>query len=94
MGHKSKDAKQALEFDIEVKTKGFISSITIDGSLIVEHFQYKEIHQIIHHPDRGVEIIGYNDRHRVFYNDEPGQSQVLFDLINNMMISWMNSNLN
>ena len=94
MGHKSKDAQKVLEFDIVTYTKGFTSEVTIDGSLIKEYFQFKEIHQIVHHPDIGVEIVGYNGGRRVFYNDVSGESLILFNSINNTMIAWMNSNLN
>ena len=39
-------------------------------------------------------IIGNNNKHRVFYNDVEGESLILFNMINNTMLSWMNSNLN
>ena len=93
MSIKSKDAKKVLEFDITTYTKGFISTTTIDGSTVKDYFQFKEIHQIIHHPNVGVEIVNYNDKRRVFYNDVEGESQILFDAINNKLTSWMNSNL-
>lgn len=92
---KFKDAKKILEFDIITKTKGFIAeTTTVDGIVVRNYFQYKEIHQVIHHPDKGVEIVNYNERRKVFYNDEPGESLILFDAINNTMLVWMNSNLN
>ena len=52
------------------------------------------MYQLIHYPNVGVEIVNFNGERRVFYNDIVGQSQILFDLINNAIISWMNSNLN
>ena len=92
--HKSKDAKKVLEFDITTHKKGFVSETTVDGNTIKEYFQFKEIQQIIHHTNVGVEIVGLNNSRRVFYNDGIGESQVLYDAINNTMITWMNSNLN
>lgn len=94
MGIKSKDAKKVLEYDITTCTKGFISQTIIDGSTIKEYFQFKEIHQIILHPDIGVEVVGYNGGRRVYYNDLPGEAEVLYNAINTNMTSWMNSNLN
>ena len=47
---KSKDAKKVLEYDILTYTKGFIAQSTIDGSIVKEYFQFREIHQVIHHP--------------------------------------------
>lgn len=92
--HKSKDARKTIEFDITTHTKGFISETTIDGNIVKEYFQFKEIRQIIHHPNVGVEIVGYNNDRRVFYNDKTGESQTLYDAINVNMVAWMNSNLN
>jgi len=94
MPHISKDAKKVKEFNIEVYTKGFTSTYILDGIATNEYFQYKEIYQILHYPDIGVEIVSYNGNRRVFYNDIPGESQILFDLINTTMTTWMNSNLN
>ena len=91
---KSKDAQKTVEFNITTHTKGFISETIIDGNIIKEYFQFKEIHQIIHHPNIGVEIVGYNERRRVFYNDIVGESQILYDAINTNILAWMNSNLN
>ena len=91
---KSKDARKVLEFNINTHTKGFTAETTIDGSSVKEYFHFREIHQIIHHPNRGVEIVSYNDSRRVFYNDEPGESQQLYDAINGAMVSYMKSNLN
>ncbi len=92
--HKSKDAKKVKEFDIECYTKGFTSTYTLDGIVTNEYFQFKEIYQILHYPDIGVEIVNYNGGRRVFYNDVEGESLILFNLINSTILSWMNSNLN
>ena len=92
--HRSRDARKVLEFDITTHKKGFISETTIDGSATKEYFQFKEIHKVLHHPGVGVEIVNYNDHRRVFYNDEEGKSQILYDAINGTMLTWMNSNLN
>lgn len=94
MSLKSKDAKKAKEYDISTYTKGITSTYTINGIVTNEFFQFKEISQIIHYPNIGVEIINYNGSRRVFYNDIPGQSQALFDSFNTKMNSWMTSNLN
>ena len=94
MPHKSKDAHKVKDFDINAYTKGFTSDFTLDGIVTKEYFQFKEIYQIIHYPDVGVEIVNYNGSRRVFYNDVTGESQILFDLLNNALVSWMNSNLN
>lgn len=94
MSIKSKNARKTIEFDITTHTKGFISETIVDGNIIREYFQFKEIHQIIHHPDIGVEIVNYNNGRRVFYNDVPGESQTLYDAINTNMLTWMDSNLN
>ena len=90
----SKNAKKSIIFDITTHTKGFISESTIEGNTTKGYFQFKEIHELIHHPGVGVEIVGYNDRRRVFYNDETGKSLELYDAINAKMLSWMDSNLN
>ncbi len=92
--HKSKDAKKVRDFNITTHTKGFKSTTTIDGNPAEEYFQFKDIYQIIHHPNIGVEIVGTNTNRRVFYNDETGKSQELYDMINSTMLSWMSSNLN
>jgi len=92
MSIKSKDAKKVLEFDITTHRKGFVSETIVNGVIVKEYFQFKEIYQILHHPGKGVEIINYNDKRRVFYNDEEGRSEVLYKAINNTMSKWMNSN--
>ena len=92
--HKSKDARKVLEYDITAYTKGFVAETVIDGSTVKEYFQFREIHQIIHHPDVGVEIVGYNGGRRVFYNDVVGESLILYDVLNVPLLAWMNSNLN
>lgn len=94
MVHKSKDARKVLEFDITTHKKGFISETTIDEIVTKEYFQFDEIHQVLHHPGKGVEIVMYNDKRRVFYNDEEGLSLVLYDAINGTMETWINTNLN
>ena len=91
---KFKDAKSVRNFDIETYTKGFVATSELDGKIYQEYFQFKEIHKIVHYPETGVEIILINGTIRVFYNDDIGQSQILFDALNNTMTSWMNSNLN
>ena len=94
MSLKSKDAKNVKEYNITSYNKGFMSTNTIDGITTNEFFQYKEIYQVIHHLNRGVEIVGYNGKRRVFYNDLSGESQTLFNTITSKMVSWMGSNLN
>ena len=96
---KAKDAHKVKEFDILVYTKGFTSNYTLQDEnnndiITYEYFQFKEIYQILHYPNVGVEVVTYSGDRRVFYNDVVGQSQILFDLINNSIIAWMNSNLN
>ena len=92
---KAKDAKKIREFDIYSYTKGFVaSSLDNEGHTVQEYFQFREIHKIIHYSGRGVEIVYFNGSRRVFYNDEEGESLILYDLLNNAMTSWMNSNLN
>jgi len=88
MSIKSKDSKNLKEFDIVVCEKGFISTCEEEEFVTQEYFQYREIHQIIHHPNRGVEIVGYNGRRRVFYNE--GNSLTLFELLRSKINSWMN----
>lgn len=91
---KSRDAKNLIEFDIDTKTKGFIAESIIDGNTVKEYFQFSQIHSLIHHPDIGVEIIGYNGKRRVFYNSNLGKSLELFTAIDGTMTTWMSSNLN
>lgn len=90
----SNDAKKVKTFAITTYTKGFTSTFTLDGIVTNEYFQFKEIYQVIHYPNVGVEIVTYNGSRRVFYNDAAGQSLILFNAINTALISWMNSNLN
>ena len=92
--YKTKDAKGAKEYDITALTKGFITTTVVDGKTIEEYFQFREINQIIYHPDIGVEIVAYNTKRTVFYNDVGGESLVIFNLLNDTMRTWMNSNLN
>lgn len=91
---KGKNAQKNIEYDIITYTKGFITTTVIDGKIIEEYFQFREINQIIHHPDVGVEIVFYNSKRKVFYNDLGGESLVIFDQLNNTMKAWMDSNLN
>jgi hypothetical protein len=90
----SNDAKKAKSFIITAYTKGFTSNFTLDTIITNEYFQFKEIYQVIHYPNVGVEIVNYNGGRRVFYNDSAGQSLVVFNTINTAMLAWMNSNLN
>ena len=90
----SKDAKKVKTFVITAYTKGFTSTYTFDSIITNEYFQFKEIYQVLHYPNVGVEVVNYNGGRRVFYNDVVGESQILFDTINNALVSWMNSNLN
>ena len=92
--HISKDARKVRTFNIQPYTKGFTSDFTEDGIVTNEFFQFKEIYQIIHHPDVCVEIVNYSGQRRVFYNDTPGESKILFDILNDTMTSWLGSNLN
>jgi len=94
MALKSKDAKKLLTYNITTYTKGFVSVSTIDGVIHSEFFQFREIHKILHHPGKGVEIVGYNRERRVFYNDVSGESTTLYNTLNNAMTVWMGSNLN
>lgn len=92
---KAKDAKKIREFDIYTYTKGFVAeSLDDEGNTVQEYFQFKEIHKIIHFPERGVEVVYFNESRRVFYNDEIGESTILYNLLNNTLVAWMNSNLN
>ena len=90
----SNDAKKAKTFAITAYTKGFTSTYTLDSLVTNEYFQFKEIYQVIHYPNVGVEIVNYNGSRIVFYNDSVGQSLVVFNYINTAMLSWLNSNLN
>jgi len=94
MSLKSKDAKKVKEFDITPYKKGFESTFTIDEIITNEYFQFREIYQIIHYPGNGVEVVNYNENRRVFYNDEEGQSKIIFDTLTLAMKNWMESNLN
>ena len=49
--YKTKDAKGAKEYNITALTKGFITTTVVDGKTIEEYFQFREINQIIYHPD-------------------------------------------
>lgn len=90
---KSKDAKNLKEYDIEVYTKGFVASSKEENIAIEEFFQYKQIYNIILHPDIGVEIIFYNKKRRIFYNQDEDLKN-LFDILTDKMQKWMKSNKN
>lgn len=90
----SKNSDKTLEYNITTHKKGFSSTTLKDGKNVTEYFQFKEISQIIHHPDIGIEIIGYNNGRRVFYNDIDGESLNLYTALNQTMVTWMESNLN
>lgn len=94
MSGKSNDARKVKEFAISTYTKGFVASNTIDNILTQEFFQFQEIHQIIHYKNVGVELVLFNGKRRVFYNDLADQSVALYNSLNNSMISWMNSRSN
>lgn len=92
---KAKDAKKIREFDIYTYKKGFVAeSLDDEGNNVQEYFQFKQIQKIIHFPGRGVEIVNLNGSRRVFYNDETGESTILYDLLNNTLVTWMDTNLN
>lgn len=91
---KAKDAKRLKEYDILAYTKGFIAQSIVDGNTINDYFQYKQIYNIIHHPNVGIEIIGYNGSRRIFYHDDDGDTIILFNLVTDKMLAWMQSNKN
>jgi len=91
---KPTDSKNLKEYDILAYTKGFVASSTINGITTQDYFQYKEIYNIGHHPNIGVEIIGYNKNRRIFYNNNDGESTILFTLLTDKMQAWMVSNNN
>ena len=91
---KPKDAKGLTEYDIFAYTKGFVAQSVVNGITVVDYFQYKEIYNIVHHPNVGIEIIGYSGNRRIFYHDNDGDSVILFDLIKSKMLDWMQSNRN
>lgn len=65
---------------------------TVNSTLTQEFFQFKEIQKIIHYPDAGVEIVFFNGTRRVFYNNGVGESLVLFNTLNDTMLTWMGLN--
>ena len=91
---KSKDAKSLKEYNISDYTKGFVATSVLNGIITTDYFQYRNIYNIIHHSGIGVEIICYNGTRRIFYHNTVGDSQILFDLINTRMSTWVGSNLN
>ena len=94
MPYRFKDAKKVRYFDIETYTKGFVATSNIDNITTQEYFQFKQIYKISHYPETGVEIVLLNGNVRVFYNDDAGQSEILFNALNSTMVAWMNTNLN
>ena len=58
------------------------------------YFNEKNIYNIIHHKNIGIEIICYNGLRRVFYHDLDGESRYLFNLVSAKMNEWVGSNLN
>ena len=91
---KAKDAKRLKEYDILAYTKGLVSVSTVDGITTNDYFQYRQIYNIIHHPNVGIEIIGYHGNRRIFYHDDDGDSVILFNIISDKMMAWMQSNKN
>ena len=91
---KSKDAKNLKEYDITAYTKGLLATSTINNITTHDYFQYKQIYNILHHKNVGIEIIGYSGIRRVFYHNTDGESQILFDLISAKMNDWLGTNLN
>ncbi len=91
---KPKDAKGLKEYDILAYTKGFIAQSVVDGNTINDYFQYKQIYNIVHHPNVGIEIIGYHGNRRIFYHDDDLDTIILFNLIASKMLNWMQSNVN
>ena len=91
---KPKDAKNLKEYDVDSYTKGFIAGSTVNNITTQDYFQYKQIYNIIHHPNTGVEIIGYNGNRRIFYHDLNDDSIILFGLLKDKMQIWMQSNKN
>ena len=90
---KSKDAKNSKEYDLEIYTKGFVASSKEENNSTEEFFQYKQIYNILLHPDIGVEIIFYNGKRRIFYNQNK-DLQDLFNTLTDKMQRWMKSNRN
>ena len=69
MGSKTNDSKKLREYDINAHRKGFTAESIVDGNIISEYFQFKEIHKIIYHSN-SIEIVNYNEFVRVFYNNK------------------------
>ena len=91
---KAKDAKNLKEYDIIAYTKGFVSTSIENGVITNDFFHYKQIYNIVHHPNTGIEIISYNGNRRIFYHDTSGESEILFNLVLEKMNVWMQSNKN
>lgn len=87
---KTQDAKKLKEFEIIPFRKGFVSSSKTEDIVMNEFFQYKEISQIIHHMNVGVEIINYNGGRRLFYNVEREKSEELYNSLNKRIFEWLN----
>lgn len=91
---KPKDSKGLNEYDILTYNKGFTAKRFINGNTISDYFQYKEIYNLVHHPNVGIEIIEYNGNRRIFYHDEDGDSVILFNLVKAKIQDWLQSNKN
>ena len=88
---KTKNGKGTVEFIIEPCIKGFVAETTTEKKISEEYFHFKEISEVIYHFDVGIEIIFHSGKRRVFYNDLPGESSSLFNLIHTTMLDWMKS---
>jgi len=91
---KSKDAKRLKEYNIDIYTKGFVATSILNGITTNDFFHYKKIYNILHHKNIGIEIICHNGTRRVFYHDLDGESEYLFNLVSDKMVTWMQSNKN
>jgi hypothetical protein len=86
---KANDATKLKEYNITLYSKGFISSITLNNMIISEIIQYRQIYNIIHHPNIGVEIVFNNKKRRVFYNDTNIENTFFFDALNRGILVWL-----
>lgn len=83
------DAKKLKNFDLSISYKGFISSSIVNDETHIEVFLFEQISEVVHYPNKGVEIILLNSRRKMFYNDEDGASQKAFDFILSQIQEWM-----
>lgn len=91
----AKDAKKLKSYNVITYKKGIMSTSTdVNGIQTNDFFLFSEIHNIIHHPNVGIEIVLHTKNRRVFYNDIQGEIETLFNLLRNAIDSWINSNLN